>query len=172
MFKSSLSLHRERSKQHRKLETALYQRQTNQKLISIMTSLPLLVFHHKSNLWVRCSFLILKSFSLKQESTIYFYAWCVSRCALVMESNERKLLMEDSDSRVIKCVIVGDGGVGKTSLLISYLMNGFPNDYIPTAFDDYSGELRLWTSSLWPYFCGVKNSRLIYYLFCCYSSVS
>lgn len=60
-----------------------------------------------------------------------------------MESNERKLLMEDSDSRVIKCVIVGDGGVGKTSLLISYLMNGFPNDYIPTAFDDYSGELRL-----------------------------
>ena len=118
-----------------------------------------------------CSFLIFKPFSLNKESTIYFHDTHITGCAFEMESNERKLLMEESESRVIKCVIVGDGGVGKTSLLISYLMNGFPNDYIPTAFDDYSGRSRLRMSSWWPCFCGEENSRAIHYLFCCYFSV-
>jgi len=37
----------------------------------------------------------------------------------------------------IKCVVVGDGAVGKTALIITYINDNFPHDYLPTVADKF-----------------------------------
>ncbi|XP_059089420.1 cell division control protein 42 homolog [Tigriopus californicus] len=47
----------------------------------------------------------------------------------------------NAPAQKIKCVFLGDGAVGKTSLIVSYTINGYPNEYVPTAIDTYDATV-------------------------------
>ncbi|KAK8884900.1 hypothetical protein M9Y10_044023 [Tritrichomonas musculus] len=41
----------------------------------------------------------------------------------------------------IKCLIIGDGAIGKTCLLVTFTKNEFPVEYIPTVYENYTGTI-------------------------------
>jgi len=48
-----------------------------------------------------------------------------------------------SITRAIKVALVGDGTVGKTALLMSYVCQAFLEEYVPTMFDNFSVIVKL-----------------------------
>ncbi|VDM86023.1 unnamed protein product [Strongylus vulgaris] len=79
-------------------------------------------------------------FALSNQLTPNFFYYRFSTTRNLQCFNSR---MSDSAEpvRTLKCVLVGDAAVGKTSLIVSYTTNGYPQQYVPTAFDNYSGTL-------------------------------
>lgn len=43
----------------------------------------------------------------------------------------------DKEARSLKCVIVGNGAVGKTCMLLSYTTQLFQTVYVPTVMDSF-----------------------------------
>ena len=43
--------------------------------------------------------------------------------------------------QTLKCAIVGDSGVGKTSMLMRYVVEKFPETHSPTIYDKFSSSI-------------------------------
>ncbi|KAM7535276.1 hypothetical protein Aperf_G00000099761 [Anoplocephala perfoliata] len=78
--------------------------------------------------------------------------------------------MSEKSSASIKCILIGESGVGKTSLVVSYTKDDYPVQHEPTAFDTYVVDLRVENRQVDLQICdsggapGVRSLRELAYL--------
>lgn len=86
--------------------------------------------------------------SLRPHST-----WRNIEYSLSIKKIDRSHIWFKPSMNTVKCVIVGDGAVGKTCVLHSYITRTIPADYIPTVFDNHTVSVmsfnRPYSLSLW-----------------------
>jgi len=71
---------------------------------------------------------------------------CIRKDEIIMLNNSESVqtqLKKSPSNKAIKIVLVGDGAVGKSYFARTYIEDYFPDDYIPTVFDDRSTTLSL-----------------------------
>ena len=64
------------------------------------------------------------------------------KCCGARPSPGRGDAKRPAEKLTLKVVVVGDGAVGKTCLLVTFRDNQFPEDYVPTTFDNYTAHMR------------------------------
>ena len=48
--------------------------------------------------------------------------------------------LNDLTAKELKLVVVGDGYIGKTCMLWSFVYRKFPQDYVPTVFETHASK--------------------------------
>ena len=51
-------------------------------------------------------------------------------------------------TEAVKCVVVGDAAVGKSSMIMVYATNIFPAEYVPTVADNYRANVAFGSTTI------------------------